>query len=92
MALKHCSLCDALTDAQIVEILDASRTKSAFEYGEDVSYESGFTKRGEEIAILCRGAFAIESTIVVAENDCDDGKSSFRSQYVLVLSALYLCL
>ena len=76
MALKHCSLCDALTDAQIVEILDASRTKSAFEYGEDVSYESGFTKRGEEIAILCRGAFAIESTIVVAENDCDDGKSS----------------
>ena len=65
-----------MTDAQIVEILDASRTKSSFEYGEDVSWRERVYETRGEIAILCRGAFAIESTIVVAENDCDDGKSS----------------
>ena len=74
MALRQCSLCDALTDEQIVEILDASRTKSAFERGEDVSHESGFTKRGEEIAILCRGAFAIESMVMVTDDNDDAGE------------------
>ena len=76
IALRQCSLCDALSDAQIVEILDASRTKSAFERGEDVSDESGFTKRGEEIAILCRGAFAIESMVLVTSDDGDEEKDA----------------
>ena len=54
MALKHCSLCDALTDAQIVEILDASRTKSAFEYGEDELRERVYETRGGDCDFVSR--------------------------------------
>ena len=39
-----------------------------------MSDESGFTKRGEEIAILCRGAFAIESMVLVTSDDGDEEK------------------
>jgi predicted acylesterase/phospholipase RssA len=62
MALRNCALCDTLTDSQILEILEHSRIKQCFHKNEDVSDTNGvFTRRGEEIAILCRGSFAIES-------------------------------
>ena len=56
VALKHCSLCDALicTNSRILELPD----KVSFEYGEDVSYESGFTKRGGDCDFV-RGALRL---------------------------------